>query len=365
MKTNKIVSNTGYNDSEQKSTVIDSEVDKKFQGFPPLEKDEKGKNVHFTMYPNGWNRALQKMEGNEIKVVWYIMEHTWGWQEDGEHVRTRRISTDEFMYGRKLTGSGKRIDEGTGLSENTVIASLKKATDHGYIFCEDDDSNPARKLKFYGLVMLEDKKTFDPQNLQSKGVSLGSSVDPQNLQSKGTSDPQKLRSIRSANVEDRMKQENITRKPLIQENITHFSEKEIENNNLAEKTIQFILKGKRNHKPITFTDIEGFLRRTIRVKGNDNVPYGNNVILWSWVSPQFVEIVEIVMAHEKIGIESGTIGFDYGKAKKYPHYPIAKPGTDYTDQETHWLPAIFVHKDSAPVISPKTSSKSPDLRPVC
>lgn len=96
----------------------------------------------------------------EIKVVEYVLKHTWGFQEFG---LAKRISINEFMSGRKTRG-GERMDKGTGLSKPAVIDGLQKAVAHGLLIEEIDDTDKARVRKSYALKMRGDSdvKSFYP-----------------------------------------------------------------------------------------------------------------------------------------------------------------------------------------------------------
>jgi hypothetical protein len=85
----------------------------------------------------------------ELKVVQYILRHTWGFQEYGIK---KHITIDEFVRGRKRR-DGSRMDKGTGLSERAVRYGLADALKHGYIEEAVDDSDRARIKKFYALKM--------------------------------------------------------------------------------------------------------------------------------------------------------------------------------------------------------------------
>ncbi len=87
----------------------------------------------------------------ELKVIIYVIRHTWGFHEYGIH---KTISTDEFMHGRRKQ-DGTRMDEGTGLSNRSVIDGLRAAVDHGYLICEIDTSDKARTVKSYALKMID------------------------------------------------------------------------------------------------------------------------------------------------------------------------------------------------------------------
>jgi hypothetical protein len=114
-----------------------------FQGFDAPRQN------WFRM-PNEWIDMCAEINSlAEIKVVQYIMRHTWGHQEYGIK---KRISLDEFMNGR-LRKDGGRIDKGTGLSKPSVIAGIRSAVERGFLVEEVDNSDKARVKKFYSLRM--------------------------------------------------------------------------------------------------------------------------------------------------------------------------------------------------------------------
>src|SRR5258708_6233595 len=89
----------------------------------------------------------------ELKVVLYVMRHTWGYQEYDLY---KRITVDEFVHGRMIKHR-QRLDSGTGLSEAGVRIALAKAVKHGFLECEIDDHDRARIQKSYRLKMKEDE----------------------------------------------------------------------------------------------------------------------------------------------------------------------------------------------------------------
>lgn len=101
----------------------------------------------------------------ELKVVLYTLRHTWGFSEFG---MPKKITTDEYMNGRKRK-NGKRMDNGTGLSNNSVITGLEKAIEHGFMLVEVDETDKARIEKQYCLNM-----SPDVQNLHSGVQNLHS-----------------------------------------------------------------------------------------------------------------------------------------------------------------------------------------------
>ena len=83
----------------------------------------------------------------ELKVILYILRHTWGFQDD-----QKKITLDEFVNGRKRRDR-TRLDNGTGLSRGTVRNGLERAEAHGFIEVEIDDSDLGRVKKHYSLCI--------------------------------------------------------------------------------------------------------------------------------------------------------------------------------------------------------------------
>ena len=95
----------------------------------------------------------------ELKVVLYVLAHTWGYQE---YSIPKNITIDEFMHGRKRR-DGSRIDNGTGLSKQSVVSGCKSAVTDGFLVCETQGDDAARVKKAYGLNMQE-------SNIHTPGV---------------------------------------------------------------------------------------------------------------------------------------------------------------------------------------------------
>lgn len=112
---------------------------KVFSGF-----DEPTEN--WSKLPHALVETMHLMTSQaEIKVVLYILRHTWGFGDD-----EKKITIDEFCNGRKRR-DGSRLDAGTGLSTNAVKAGIASAVDHGFIRVVEDDSDKARIKRYYQL----------------------------------------------------------------------------------------------------------------------------------------------------------------------------------------------------------------------
>ncbi len=115
----------------------------KYAGFARPESN-------FFKMPNDWTNITAKITSlAELKVIEYVLRHTWGFQEYGI---AKKITTDEFMKGRKGK-DGVRFDEGTGLSNRSIIDGLRRAVSHGFLIEKVDDRDRARVKKYYMLNM--------------------------------------------------------------------------------------------------------------------------------------------------------------------------------------------------------------------
>ncbi len=141
--------------------------------------------------PNSWTDITAEINNiAELKVVEYILRHTWGYQEYGVK---KHITIDEFVNGRRRQ-DGSRMDLGTGLSERAVYDGLRKAVENGLIDEETDDSDRGRIKKSYSLRMREN--VHDDAILQSQQSEVQSlhpplqslHPDPQSLRARGASD---------------------------------------------------------------------------------------------------------------------------------------------------------------------------------
>ena len=134
-----------------------------FEGFPPPTKN-------FFGMPNEMINVIAHIDNlAELKVLIYIIRHTWGYQEYGI---TKAITVEEFMHGRKRQ-DGTRMDEGTGLkSDRSVKDGLKAAIDHGFLLYERDDTDLARIKKSYALKMHSEHGQVDttPHIDENRGV---------------------------------------------------------------------------------------------------------------------------------------------------------------------------------------------------
>lgn len=123
-----------------------------FEGFPLP-------TANYFRLPNDWTDVTARLRSwAEHRVVEYLLRHTWGYQEYGLY---KRITTDEFMSGRKRR-DGSRMDLGTGLSKTSVLKGLAEAVEDGYIQQVVDGTDAARIRKSYRLRMSPAVPPADP-----------------------------------------------------------------------------------------------------------------------------------------------------------------------------------------------------------
>jgi len=118
-----------------------------FEGFDGFAAPES----NFFRLPNQWTDITRDIQSlAELKVVEYVLRHTWGYHEYGQ---VKRISLDEFENGRKKKG-GERLDRGIGMRKQAILSGIRLAVDHGLLIVIEDESNDGgRRRKFYGLRM--------------------------------------------------------------------------------------------------------------------------------------------------------------------------------------------------------------------
>ena len=148
--------------------------DDKFPGFPSPKEN-------WSKLPHQLIEALPDFSSlAELKVVLYILRHTWGYQEFGEF---KRITLDEFQHGRRRKDRS-RLDSGIGMSENAIMDGLGRAIKHGFIIqSKDSRHRPGRPAHIYQLKEysseVEGKEMNKPQKLriQSSEVAHTSEKD--------------------------------------------------------------------------------------------------------------------------------------------------------------------------------------------
>jgi hypothetical protein len=123
--------------------------------------------------PNGLIDALPLIESlGELKVILYVLRHTWGYQE---YQLPKRITLDEFEHGRKMN-DGTRLDSGVGMAKNSIKDGISRAIDHGFLQRKAEGKKDfARSSYFYSLVIAGRGQdlTLEGQKL----TKIGSEID--------------------------------------------------------------------------------------------------------------------------------------------------------------------------------------------
>src|SRR3989441_395823 len=138
--------------------------------------------ANFFRLPNEWTDITARITSlAELKLVEYVLKHTWGYSEFD---MVKKITTDEFMYGRKKK-NGERLDNGTGLSKHSVIAGLKSAVKHGLLEEETDNSDKARIKKYYKLKMRTPIEENEPEEKETHADVKNVNIGVKNFNSRG------------------------------------------------------------------------------------------------------------------------------------------------------------------------------------
>jgi hypothetical protein len=140
--------------------------------FPGFEKPKS----NYSKLPHTLIDALPIFDSlSEMKIVLYVLRHTWGYQEFQE---AKRITMDEFINGRKYKSG--RLDHGTGMSRNALKEGIERAVDHGFLVQESDGKDLGRSSFVYYLNIKEDTPSeVDPLST----IDTPSEVDPQGVNS--------------------------------------------------------------------------------------------------------------------------------------------------------------------------------------
>ena len=111
---------------------------------------------NYYILPNSWFflwQYVRKEYGNRfaylLKMVEYILKHAWG---RDKHVR---LSANEIHSGRR-SRRNKRMDIGTGISENSVRKASEFLAKIGVLVVEQDQKDRARRLRTYHPKMKEE-----------------------------------------------------------------------------------------------------------------------------------------------------------------------------------------------------------------
>ena len=124
---------------------MENDVAKVFSGFETPEQN-------WSRMPHGLIGQLPVIDSlSELKVILYILRHTWGYQEFDTY---KKITLDEFEHGR-MRSDRTRMDTGTGMSKSSILRGLNNAEEHGFILVETNDKDKARIKKTYRINTLD------------------------------------------------------------------------------------------------------------------------------------------------------------------------------------------------------------------
>ncbi|MCP4540113.1 MAG: hypothetical protein GY832_23495 [Chloroflexi bacterium] len=110
----------------------------------------------------------------ELKVVLYVLRHTWGYQEFDV---VKRITLDEFKNGRKRR-DGTRMDNGVGMVTNSIKDGIRRAIEHGFLIRESDGRDAGRSSHLYCLNTASTSDAVSKVDTLSKADTL-SEIDSQ------------------------------------------------------------------------------------------------------------------------------------------------------------------------------------------
>ena len=136
----------------------------------------------------------------ELKVVIYILRHTWGYHEYEE---PKQMTLDEFENGRKYRAGkrkGERIDNGVGMSKPSIVDGLKRAIEDGFIVTESDTKDRSRIKKFYSLRMLNFFTSELPSDVKEFNIRGKDSLQRSSIKETGTRNNEEQTTIPAASL---------------------------------------------------------------------------------------------------------------------------------------------------------------------
>lgn len=130
---------------------------------------------NYSKLPHSLIEALPLIDSlAEMKVILYVLRHTWGFQE---YQDAKRITMDEFERGRK--SKGVRLDSGINMVRNSIRDGIDRAVKHGFLIQESDGRDAGRQSFVYYLNILEDDTRSNVDPLPGQELTpCPSEVDP-------------------------------------------------------------------------------------------------------------------------------------------------------------------------------------------
>jgi hypothetical protein len=162
-----------------------------FDNFKGMEQPQE----NWLKLPHQIIELMHAMSESELKVVLYIIRHTWGYKDE-----IKRISIDEFCNGRKRV-NGTRIDNGTGMSLNAVRDGIDRAVAHKLIVIETDKSDAARIKNYYRISSPDD--FLDKEQETDQGIKFCTPEDQNLIPGGSKSDPRTKKETIEKNYRER------------------------------------------------------------------------------------------------------------------------------------------------------------------
>ena len=99
------------------------------------------RSPHYTQVPDDlFDELLPRLSGAELKVLLYVIRRTFGFKR-----RSDQISLDQFTSGIR-TRDGRVLDEGTGLSRETVVKIVPQLIEKGILVAVRNRAPDGRDL---------------------------------------------------------------------------------------------------------------------------------------------------------------------------------------------------------------------------
>src|SRR3712207_3965748 len=121
---------------------------------------------NYTIVPDElFDELLPKLSGAEIKVLLYIIRRTFGFKKNSDN-----ISLNQICKGI-ATKDGRVLDQGTGLSQSTVLVALKGLVEKNILVATRRMSaEKGNEPTTYNLNLIRDGKERDREGEDNESV---------------------------------------------------------------------------------------------------------------------------------------------------------------------------------------------------
>lgn len=136
--------------------------------------------------PNNICEIIAELNGSEVKVLFYILRHTWGFPEDDRR-EPKRLSFDDFLFGREArsrkTGKMHRMDTGCGVTAKSTVSKALRglALKHHLILIIEDRHDGGRVKKQYRARVPEDDGYPDINDLDEYEIMRANELETVDL----------------------------------------------------------------------------------------------------------------------------------------------------------------------------------------